>query len=135
VPFTHYSWNGNVSTCNAGTTTAAHRNEVVDRINFYRILVRSRHAGIAGTAAVDLPCLQAGLPIVNESATKSKKCQKAALMMTANQAAILSNPTYNPNFPPKNAKCRNPNALAASEKGNLAIGTNGVVSNLGYVGE
>jgi hypothetical protein len=56
VPFTHYSWNGNVGTCNAGSTTAAHRNEVVDRINFYRTLVGRCRVWPVGVGADSL-CL------------------------------------------------------------------------------
>src|SRR3569833_3127231 len=59
-------WTGNVAGCNAGTTTAAFKQAVVDRANYYRAL--------AG--------LPSNLPVLNDS--RSTDDQNAALVFSAN---------------------------------------------------
>ncbi len=67
-------WTGNVATGSAGTTTATFKDDVRRRINFYRAMV--------------------GQPAdIVFNATKSAKCQKAALIMSANNALSHTPPT------------------------------------------
>ena len=70
-------WNGNVAACDAGTTSGAYRDEVLRRVNFYRLL--------------------AGLPRVSLSSdVRDVDVQNAALMASANSAAHPSPPaTWN----------------------------------------
>ena len=63
IPFV---WNGRVGGCNQGTIDSKIQNKVVDRINYFR-----RNAGV---------------PEVLFDEATNEYCQKAALMMTANNA-------------------------------------------------
>ncbi|MDG1720014.1 MAG: CAP domain-containing protein, partial [Bacteroidia bacterium] len=63
IPFV---WNGRVGGCNQGTIDSEIQNKVVDRINYFR-----RNAGV---------------PEVLFDEATNEYCQKAALMMTANNA-------------------------------------------------
>ena len=63
---TPFVWNGRVGGCNQGTIDSEIQNKVVDRINYFR-----RNAGV---------------PEVLFDQATNEYCQKAALMMTANNA-------------------------------------------------
>ena len=63
---TPFVWNGRVGGCNQGTIDSKIQNKVVDRINYFR-----RNAGV---------------PEVLFDEATNEYCQKAALMMTANNA-------------------------------------------------
>jgi uncharacterized protein YkwD len=63
---TPFVWNGRVGGCNQGTIDSEIQNKVVDRINYFR-----RNAGV---------------PEVLFDEATNEYCQKAALMMTANNA-------------------------------------------------
>ena len=63
---TPFVWNGRVGECNQGTIDSEIQNKVVDRINYFR-----RNAGV---------------PEVLFDEATNEYCQKAAMMMTANNA-------------------------------------------------
>ena len=67
-------WTGNVASCGAGSTSAAYRTAVMERINFYRAL-----AGLPGVI------------VHSNDPTISGNAQQAALMMSA-QGALSHSP-------------------------------------------
>ncbi|WP_110519307.1 CAP domain-containing protein [Herpetosiphon llansteffanensis] len=87
-------WTGNASTCTPGTTNQAFRENVLARVNYYRLL-----AGM-GTVSFD--------PVLNA------KAQQAALMMSRNR-------TLNHN-PPSTWLCYTAEGKEAAGKSNLAGG-------------
>ena len=99
-------WTGNVAGGAAGTTTAAFKDDVRRRINFYRAMV-GQPADI----------------VFND--TKSSKCQKAALMMTANNSLNHS--------PPTSWKFYTVDGSEAAYASNLALGTYGPAAVDGYM--
>ncbi len=95
-------WTGNASTCTPGTTSQAFRDNVLARVNYFRLL-----AGM-GTVTFD-PALNA-------------KAQQAALMMSRNR-------TLN-HYPPSTWLCYTAEGKEAAGKSNLAGGitANGVTA-------
>jgi Cysteine-rich secretory protein family len=92
------AWTGSVGGGVAGTTSAAFKEDVRRRINFYRAL-----CGLPGDITID--------------ATKSAKCQDAALMFARNTA--LSH------YPPSSWYYYTGNAYEAAGKSNIALGNYG----------
>jgi hypothetical protein len=91
-------WTGDVDTGVAGTTSAAFKDDVRRRINFYRALV--------------------ALPAdITFDATKSSKCQEAALMMARNNALSHT--------PPANWLSYTAAGAEAAGSSNLALGSFG----------
>jgi hypothetical protein len=91
-------WTGSYTTGDAGTTTAAFKQAVMNRIDYYRSM-----AGIDN--------------IIGFDATFNQKDQQAALMMSANK-------TLN-HTPPADWKFYTADGAAAAGKSNLALGANG----------
>jgi uncharacterized protein YkwD len=92
-------WTGSHATCNAGTTSLAFRQAVIARVNYFRAM-----AGVPAEIAL------------NE--TWSSRAQKAALMMSRNNALSHS--------PPSTWHCYTAEGAEAASKSNLALGYNGV---------
>ena len=91
-------WNGSVSGCNAGSTSAAYTNATLDMVNYFRAMT--------------------GLPAgVSHEAVKDGKSQLAALMMTANGQLSHS--------PPTSWTCYTAGGAEAAGKSNLALGAAG----------
>jgi hypothetical protein len=100
------AWTGNVTSGSPGTTSAAFKDDVRRRINFYRALV--------------------GLPAdIVFNATKSSKCQEAALMMSANDQ--LSH------YPPASWTFYTANGAEAAGNSNLGLGSYGAGVVDGYI--
>ncbi len=99
-------WNGNVTNCNAGTTTASFRDLVLIRINFYRAM--------------------AGVPagIVWNDAWNGKD-QQAALMMSANNQLNHQ--------PPTPWTCYTEDGAEAAGNSNIALGNSGPEAITSYV--
>jgi uncharacterized protein YkwD len=93
-------WTGNVAGCNAGTTTAAFKQAVIDRANYYRAL--------AG--------LPSNLPVLNDS--RSTDDQNAALVFSANDD--LSHTI------PNTWLCYSDSAANGASHSNIALGLSGV---------
>ncbi len=91
-------WSGNVGQCEAGTTTNAHQQAVLARINYFRAL--------------------AGLPAATLDATGAADLQAAALLMSAN--AALSH------APPSSWACFSAMGATGAASANLALGLYGV---------
>jgi len=92
------NWTGNLSSCNAGTTSAAFKDAVTLRINYYRAM--------------------AGVPAdINLSSTYNAKDQKAALMMVANGDLNHS--------PPPSWDCYSADGAEGAGNSNLALGSYG----------
>jgi uncharacterized protein YkwD len=87
---------GNIQNCQAGTTSLAYQNQVIERINYYRRMV--------GLSSVSLT------PNVGSY-------QSAALMMAANGALSHS--------PPSSWRCYSSDGASGAGSSNLAIGTEG----------
>lgn len=100
------AWTGDVSTCNAGTTSSSFKDDVRRRINFFRALV-----GETGTITFD--------------ATKSAKSQESALIMASND-----NLEHNP---PTNWSCYTANGSQAAGAGNIALGNYGPAAVNAYM--
>jgi hypothetical protein len=99
-------WTGSIAGGSAGTTTAAFKDDVRRRINFYRAM--------------------AGQPAdVVFNATKSAKCQKAALMMSANNDLD--------HYPASNWTFYTADGYEAAGASNLALGTYGPTAMDGYM--
>jgi uncharacterized protein YkwD len=92
-------WTGSVAGCDAGTTSAAHQQAVIDRVNYFRALV--------------------GLPPVSLlTDTTTTQVQAAALMMSANNALSHA--------PPSSWLCYSSAGAAGAASANLALGAQGV---------
>ena len=91
-------WTGAVSTCQAGTTSAAWKDAVVRTVNSFRVM-----AGLPGTVKVNL--------------THSAMNQQAALMMDANSKLSHS--------PDSSWPCFSADGATAAGSSNLALGNNG----------
>jgi uncharacterized protein YkwD len=99
-------WTGSVSSGNAGTTSQAFKDDVCRRVNYYRAL--------------------AGLPAdIVFNATKSAKCQKAALMMSANNALNHT--------PPSSWTFYTADGKDAAGASNLSLGSYGPAAMDGYM--
>jgi uncharacterized protein YkwD len=101
-------WDGNVSTCNPGTTSDEFKNAVAQRINYFRAM-----AGVPNNVTLD--------PIYNY------KAQAAALMMSAN--GTLSH------NPPSSWKCYTADGDEAAGSSNLAMGMYGPGAISGYMSD
>jgi Cysteine-rich secretory protein family len=88
-------WNGNVSACQEGSVSSGYLDEALQRIAYFREM-----AGLPGTLTLD--------------ATWNAKCQKAALMMSANNALN--------HYPPASWTCYSADGAEAAGKSNLALG-------------
>lgn len=92
-------WTGNVASCNPGTTSQIFRDAVVKRINYFRAM--------------------AGVPAqVSLLDGYNQKAQKAALMMSANNAL-----SHNP---PTSWKCYTDQGHEAAGNSNIALGAYGL---------
>ena len=90
-------WNGNVSACNAGTTTPAFRQAAIDRVNFLRAL-----SGLPGNVALF-------------GGTRSSETQSAALMFSANHSLSHS--------PPATWTCWTSAGADGASHSNIALGS------------
>lgn len=99
-------WNGNITNCEAGTTSKTFQKAVLARINFFRAM-----AGVPADIAFD--------------PAYSTKAQQAALMVSAN-LSISHEPL--PSF-----SCYNPEGAEAAMASNLALGTSGIDSIEAYM--
>jgi uncharacterized protein YkwD len=88
-------WNGNVSSCQAGTISSAYRAAGLRRMNYFR-------------AMAGLPPINATDPVLDA------KCQEAALMMSANNSLSHS--------PPASWTCYTAAGAEAAGKSNLGLG-------------
>lgn len=101
-------WNGNIATCDAGTTSPAHQKATLDTINWFRDFV--------------------GLTPVTFDPVYNAKAQKAALMMDAN--AKLSH------SPPSTWACYSADGAEAASRSNIAFGfANGPQTIAGYIAD
>lgn len=99
-------WNGNHGSCNAGNTSAAFKTAVLSRINYFRAM--------------------AGLPPVTAfKSVYSSKAQKAALMMSVNNALDHT--------PPTNWSCYSADGAEGAGSSNLYLGVYGPSAITGYV--
>jgi uncharacterized protein YkwD len=92
-------WTGAVPDCDAGTTALAHRQAVIDRVNYFRALAALPPVSLLGST----PTIQS---------------QASALMMSANNALDHS--------PPTDWLCYTADGAFAAGKSNLAWGIHGV---------
>ncbi len=92
-------WTGAVPDCVAGTTTSAHQQAVIDRVNYFRALVSLPSVSLMGS-------------------TPTAQSQASALMMSANDALDHT--------PPTNWLCYTADGAFAAGKSNLAWGIHGV---------
>ena len=100
------AWTGSVAACVPGTTSAAFKDDVRRRINFYRAL--------------------SALPAdITFNATKSSKDQEAALMMSANTALSHT--------PPVGWLCYTANGAEAAGASNIALGSYGPAAVDGFM--
>jgi uncharacterized repeat protein (TIGR02543 family) len=99
-------WNGNVATGNAGTTSAAFKDAVQRRVNWFRAM-----AGIPAGITFD--------------ATFSSKDQQAALMMSANNSLSHS--------PPPTWTYYTAGGAEAAGKSNIFLGSYGPKAITGYI--
>ena len=88
-------WNGNVASCQEGTVSATYLDAALRRVNYFR-------------AMCGLP------PVGGLDTTATAKCQKAALMMSANNTLSHS--------PPASWTCYSADGAEAASKSNLALG-------------
>ncbi len=92
-------WNGNLATCNYGSTSAAFRESVMRRINYYRVM-----AGIP--------------PLNNLYDVYNQKAQAAAALMSINDALNHT--------PPSSWTCYSQLAYDGASSSNLALGAYGL---------
>ena len=99
-------WTGSHASCNAGTTSAAFKTAVIDRIAFYRAM--------------------AGVPsAIGLSATSSAADQQAALMFSRNNQLSHS--------PPTNWTCYSATGANAAANSNIALGVYGTSAIDAYI--
>ncbi len=99
-------WTGNRESCNAGTTSQAYRDSIIDRVNWFRSM--------------------AGVPaIITENLAMSAMAQESALTMS--ESGRLSH------SPDSSYLCVTPDGAAASGKSNLYLGRTGPDAITGYV--
>ncbi len=101
-------WSGNTTSGDAGTTTAAFKEAVRNRINFYRAM-----AGVPASVTIN--------------STFSAKAQQAALMMSANNS--LSH------FPPTSWTHYTADGAEAAGASNIGIGSRGSDTVDGYMAD
>jgi hypothetical protein len=90
-------WTGNIQNCNAGTTSLAYRQAVINRVNYFRNM--------------------AGIPSVTLSTQSNVNQQNAALMMSANGQLSHS--------PPSSWTCYTSEGASGASGSNLALGVDG----------
>jgi uncharacterized protein YkwD len=95
------AWTGSHSACDAGSTSLAFRQAVINRVNYFRAM-----AGVPGNVVLD--------------DALSAPAQEAALMMSANQNLSHA--------PPMDWLCYTAAGAAAAGKSNLALGVNGAAA-------
>jgi hypothetical protein len=100
------AWSGDVAGCVAGDTSAAYKDAVLRRINWYRAM-----AGVPAQVQLD--------------PTFNRKAQQAALVMAANRNLSHS--------PPSTWTCNNADATQGAGSANLALGSAGPDSIVGYI--
>lgn len=100
-----HQWNGNVSTCTPGTTSAEYQASILQRVNWYRDL--------------------AGLPPVTLDTTKTVYAQAGALISAAE--GKLSH------TPATTAKCYTADGYKGTSSSNIALGTSGVDAMKAYM--
>lgn len=99
-------WTGDHGSCSPGTTTAAFREAVLRRINYFRAM--------------------AGIPaVVGFDATYNSKAQAAALMMSVNRALSHT--------PPASWTCYSADGASGAGSSNLYLGIYGPAAISGYV--
>ncbi|MDD3877004.1 MAG: CAP domain-containing protein [Bacteroidales bacterium] len=103
---TNFTWTGDATTCFAGTESTEATTKTLQRINYFR-----RMAGLNDDIAFD--------------ASKSAKCQQAALMIRANNALD--------HYPPTSWSCYTADGYEASGSSNIALGTNSSTSISRYI--
>lgn len=101
-----FGWTGNVASCNAGDTSAAFKEGMATRINFFRAM-----AGIPATVTFD--------PTLNTRA------QQAALMMSAEEDL-----SHNPG---KSWACYSDVGAQGAGQSNLFLGRSGTAAITGYI--
>ena len=99
-------WNGNHASCNAGNTSAAFKTAVLRRINYFR-------------AMGGLP------PVTSFKNDYNTKAQKAALMMSVNNALSHT--------PPQSWTCYSAEGAQGAGSSNLYLGVYGPSAITGYV--
>jgi uncharacterized repeat protein (TIGR02543 family) len=99
-------WTGNVANGTEGTTTADFKDAVLRRVNYFRAM-----AGVSGNIAFD--------------STFSAKCQKAALMMSANNNLSHA--------PPNTWTFYSADGAEAAGKSDLFLGYSGPAAITGYI--
>ncbi len=101
-------WDGDVSNCKEGSVSDDTHEKVLQRINYFRKMV--------------------GLPAdITFDDSWNTKCQKGALMMSANRS--LSH------YPPKSWKCYTDDGAKAAGKSNIALGTNSTRSITAFMND
>jgi uncharacterized protein YkwD len=98
-------WTGNHDTCNEGTSSSTFRQAMQLRINYFRAM--------------------AGVPAITLSDDFNRKAQKAALMMSVNNALSHS--------PPSTWKCYTADGAQAAGSSNLFLGSYSVNAIDGYM--
>ncbi len=99
-------WTGNITNCSPGTTSAALKEAVLRRLNYYRAM-----AGLPSSTTLD--------------ATFSSKAQEAALMMSANNALSHT--------PPTSWSCFTVTGSNAAANANIALGSFGPTAVDGFI--
>ncbi len=103
---TPMAWTGDHDSCNAGTTSQQFRDNIFQRINFYRAY--------------------AGVPAIVEEVTDyTAKAQEAALMMSRNNALSHT--------PPVSWECYTADGYEAAGKSDLYLGVSGINAINGYI--
>jgi hypothetical protein len=106
APTPPIDWSGNRATCDAGTTSQAFRDAVLQRVNYFRAM-----AGVPAQVAL--------------SDAYNVPTQQAALMMSANNQLSHS--------PSPSWQCYTPEGAAAAGKSDLFLGVYGWDAITGYV--
>ncbi|MCB1921024.1 MAG: DUF4214 domain-containing protein [Candidatus Competibacteraceae bacterium] len=99
-------WNGDITTCQAGTTSSEHQAATLRRVNWYRAM-----AGVPANIVFD--------------SEFSRKAQQAALMMSANNRLSHT--------PPSSWTCYTADGAEAAGKANLYLGNAGSDAINGYL--
>jgi uncharacterized protein YkwD len=103
---TSIGWTGDITNCQAGTTTSEFKDSVLDRVNYFRAM--------------------AGVPAaITFNSTFNTKAQQAALIMSANN--FLSH------APPAAWDCYTSEGDEAAGQSNIALGTYGWDAISGYI--
>ncbi len=122
------NWTGSISSGTPGSTTAAFKNDVQRRINYYRAMA-GMDANIAMTSA-SLAISRPGGPSAPAGTTHQQAAHEAALLLTKNSTECLAGGSVatgadNPHTPPSNWGLDTPDARNGAYSSNLAIGKYG----------